>query len=953
MAAALVFFLRGAVMALGACVTLRLTASPSIYLQRPADPAAIDLSRSQFEVQGNGVADDAPALQAAIDRVHAQPGHRGILFVGPGKYRLGKTINVWRGVRLIGYGPERPTFVLGAATAGFQGEPKPLFFFASDPPNGERPVREGGASGFFAAIVNADIEIGDGNPGAVGVTFHVAQHSFLAHMDFRIGSGRAGMNAVGNLIHHCTFTGGEYGIIANRTAPAWPFVVADCTFAGQRNTAIHTEEAGLTLVRTTIRDVPRAVEVTPNEPEQLWISDSLFERISGPAITVSETQSARSQTNLHNIICRQTPVLLILRESGKTLRGEGAFYRVADVTHGWQSAGPGAESGIETRSQLEPLVTDVQVPASDFAVLPPVSEWVDVRTLGVKGDGTTDDTAALQQAIQQHRVLYLPSGKYLIRDTLRLQPDSIVIGLHSSTTQLVADPEARAFQGEGPTMPMVESASGGTAVFTGVGIDMQTAPRVAGIKWRSGTHSVVEDVCFASSHSARGERPDADVRTAWDTQNHSLWICDGGGGTFDNIWTANTTARSGLLISNTETPGRVYVLSSEHHVYHEVRLDRVAHWSFYGLQTEAEGEEGPALLPIDLRQSHDLLFATTFVYRVSRTRTPFPTAIRTTGSNQVSFRGLHIFSPTKYGYDNAVIDADTRRSEKGREWAQLTINHQAAPERLPPAGVRIRELATDFESIDGLIATAAGGVCFSDGRQGRVYEWTPEHGAQLRYESPVRPMMLTADPNTGALLLIARSGATYRLEEKPGSEGELVPLERIKRDALPASTAWLRPTNIYGTMGWIETATQRCEFAWRSGSAAIPVDRTVYAGFRPPSWANNPFWRAYNLHVATPGRDFFVADEYRQKTYRVAVAPDGALQDPKLFATVGEADIVQDPAGNVYIAAGDIFIFSHDGQLRGRIPLPERPLGLAFARHDDRTLYVAARRSLYVVELPR
>ena len=44
-------------------------------------------------------------------------------------------------------------------------------------------------------------------------------------------------------------------------------------------------------------------------------------------------------------------------------------------------------------------------------------EWANVRTLGAKGDGS-DDTAALQAAIDGHKVLYFPTGTYRVTNTL-------------------------------------------------------------------------------------------------------------------------------------------------------------------------------------------------------------------------------------------------------------------------------------------------------------------------------------------------------------------------------------------------------------------------------------------------------------------------------------------------------------------------------------------------------
>ena len=62
-------------------------------------------------MKGDGIADDSSALQQAINKVQEKT-NQGILFVPAGRYRLTKTIYIWPGIRLIGFGTTRPAFVL-------------------------------------------------------------------------------------------------------------------------------------------------------------------------------------------------------------------------------------------------------------------------------------------------------------------------------------------------------------------------------------------------------------------------------------------------------------------------------------------------------------------------------------------------------------------------------------------------------------------------------------------------------------------------------------------------------------------------------------------------------------------------------------------------------------------------------------------------------------------------
>ncbi len=107
--------------------------------------------------------------------------------------------------------------------------------------------------------------------------------------------------------------------------------------------------------------------------------------------------------------------------------------------------------------------------------------------------------------------------------------------------------------------------------------------------------------------------------------------------------------------------------------------------------------------------------------------------------------------------------------------------------------------------------------------------------------------------------------------------------------------------------------------------------------------------RAYALTLAIPGKACYVADEFGQKTYRFTVAANGTLTKPELIAEEGECGVVADVKGNVYTAAGVVFVYDPAGKLLETIDVPERPTSLVFGGKDRQTLFIAARSSLYAV----
>ena len=224
---------------------------------------------------------------------------------------------------------------------------------------------------------------------------------------------------------------------------------------------------------------------------------------------------------------------------------------------------PGATAAFVTRYEPSALAALPPLPPPAIPALPAFATWVNVATLGVKGDGVADDTAALQKAINEHPVLYFPTGRYQLHDTVTLRPDTVLVGLHPSTTQFDLPDGTPAFQGPGAPRPLLLAPAGGSAIMSGLGIFTGGLnSNASALIWRSGTHSLVDDVRFLGGHGTNGpdgkrlnpynstHSADPDPHRRWDAQYPSLWV-DGGGGTFANIWTPDTFAQAGVLIANT------------------------------------------------------------------------------------------------------------------------------------------------------------------------------------------------------------------------------------------------------------------------------------------------------------------------------------------------------------------------------------------------------------------
>ena len=140
------------------------------------------------------------------------------------------------------------------------------------------------------------------------------------------------------------------------------------------------------------------------------------------------------------------------------------------------------------------------------------------------------------------------------------------------------------------------------------------------------------------------------------------------------------------------------------------------------------------------------------------------------------------------------------------------------------------------------------------------------------------------------------------------------------------------------------------QYVSTDGSTFIPAGEDFVSGALYYGTKMADLLRAFGLAHATPGKPFYVSDESEQKTFVATVAPDGTLTNLKLFAEQGGESVTQDAEGNVYIAAGQVYIYNPSGQLIDTIEVPDRPIDIVFGGKNGKTLFILARSALYSVE---
>ncbi|MBR6813241.1 MAG: SMP-30/gluconolactonase/LRE family protein [Tidjanibacter sp.] len=967
----------------------------SAYKQKFADPNAEFFTPENYGIKADGKMDVSDQLQAAINKVKTDKNF-GTLYIPEGKYLISKTIYVPGAVRLIGYGEKRPEIILAKNT--FVDQEGWMFWYTGGLVTPERAPGDAGAGTFYSGFSNINLRIEKGNPMAIALRTHYAQHGVLNHVDIHAGDALACLRDVGNEMENVRFFGGQYGITSGPTSPSWPMAIVDVYFEGQKKAAVVTRNASISFVNMIVKNAPIGVIMENGVTDRVYIEASQFENV-GTAVVSTVADEACNQVNILGLECKNVPILFTAPNQNVPVAHK--LYNVKDFTYGLVVPEMGAVADFDLISEVEPIDSFKIDFKRTIPALPEMSTWVSVLDFGAKGDGETDDTEAIKKAIASAQNVFFPEGWYRISETIKMQPNTALIGMHPFATQFILAESTPAFSGFGAPVAMVESGKGGDNIFNGIGITTGGYNyRAVGIKWMAGAGSLMNDVKFVGGHGTMSKPRPANAPAAprqsysaasrissptnpiavqgldqaWDNQYWSLWVTDGGGGTIKDIWTANTYAGSGFYLSNTDTPGIVYAMSLEHHVRTESRMSNVKNWKFYAMQYEEESREGEHCVSLVMDNCEDLLFANSRFYRVIRVKTPRDFGMQVSNCKNIEFRNMHTWTQILPLTAATAYDVNKNISLYANDFARATITGNEKSARPAGAVGEVVKIGKGYRFATGAVADSKGNVYFCENQLKKIHKWDASTGTiSVVADYPYKPFSLAMDtednlivicrydPQPGYLVdgkpeVVSRlpddnpdysswgnsgwAALAFAIDTKSGSDN-MVPLKRVASSSISSPKRVVVPTHRYrGDFSKVAQAMPENSFLAPDGVTIIPetydLGRSVQLVSFAPSQSAPVYMAWENTHTVS----------------KLSPMADGRLSEvaPKMFKR-GEYSIATDKSGNVYIAEGDIFVYNPDGKLIDTITCEERPLSMAFGGADGNTLFITTNNSLYKVRV--
>ncbi|CZS90114.1 probable glucan 1,3-beta-glucosidase [Rhynchosporium agropyri] len=403
-----------------------------------------------FGAKGDGTTDDTVAINAAIsagsrcgqgcDSTTVTP---ALVYFPAGTYSISKPLVQYYYTQFVGDATNLPVI---KATAGFQG----MALMDAD------PYADGGINwytnqnNFFRQIRNFVLDL-TAMPFSAGAGIHwqVAQATSLQNIVFKMrtdgGTANAQLgifmdNGSGGAMTDLTFEGGKYGAFFG----SQQFTTRNMTFRNCQTAIFMNWNWAWTLSGVSIDNCGIGIDMSNGGPSSQTVGSVLLvdSTISNTPIGISTVYSTNEASTNGSLIIDNVnfspnvPVAVYNPATKATVVGgntkvtswaQGRSYKGANSG----SAVQGTQNPITKAASLLNSAGNVFTRSKPQYEKEPVSAFKSVKAAGAKGDGVTDDTAAIQalfDSVSASDIVYFDHGAYVVTDTVKVPKNIRITG---------------------------------------------------------------------------------------------------------------------------------------------------------------------------------------------------------------------------------------------------------------------------------------------------------------------------------------------------------------------------------------------------------------------------------------------------------------------------------------------------------------------------------------------
>lgn len=500
-------------------------------------------------------------------------------------------------------------------------------------PNGEFP-----GIAFNQIFRNFVIDLGDNNPGAVGIRFAGAQGSSMENVKIIANGAYAGMQRMmgqASGYYNIEIIGGEYGIQINNSRLSEYAFISGIRFINQTKQVL----SGLSWFPITITGFyienthGKVFNNHPTTRGGISLIDGVI-NITGTPTQACFTLYSQRNLYLKNVDIKgndkiinvaNDPVASINTDPNIWTKYLELSYCPDDVQNKSQNL---TECNINQQDHEVSIIVDE--PTDTTLIfdkhIGPIRDCFDLNNaINVKdstqmtgmpgpaiGDGTTDDTAALQWALDKNTNVFLPKGEYKISNTLLLKYHTHLRGAGKVFSRIKA-----ASNWNTPDMPMIKTINHKDAntKISNIMIEIDPAENynLTALHWQAGRNSVVNNIMLGSDGFSNDQTPASSI-------HYGYKINGNGGGRWYNTcaewhrirYTTTHPNYRGFYIENTTEPLAFYSINVERvRTEPQAEIKNASNIDMYYFKAEAGGSSGagtmqPASIPLLINDSNNL-----------------------------------------------------------------------------------------------------------------------------------------------------------------------------------------------------------------------------------------------------------------------------------------------------------------------------------------------------------